>query len=625
MLTFAWRFAFDLEGGALLDPFFPPSSPAPMRSRHLALLSWIGLVAACAQGGAAGNTEITLTIGDNLGAAPGQAAFEADRVDYRVTCAGTPPGTLPIPPDGSGLDPVSDDSVDISGAFEIIDANNPPVWQSLMDLPPGDCTISLSVYRNGQMVCLGSRDFTVVEDGTTTVSISLLCELGIDIPEGGSDAEGDFQFEIGNECPKLFDLSAHPSVIPLGSDSTVIQVVAQDLDGTCGDNCDPQTCTDTNPPVCTPGPDTGMTTTFASLVGTIGDPNAALTTYTCDPAFPGPMEVCVTVTDGDLDCDKTQCMAVVCPDPCAGITCDDGNECTHDYCDPTTEQCVFDPAPNGIACNNCNNTCVSGSCIGSNWLGAQVGSIMSFVGSFRFVNGVYVNPYDNFYIIVPTTYVYYNTTTYEGVSTNDTITGTPSGDYLLLSDPFFVAEQTVCGVEQFLAGSAGDFAHFADLYIRSGDMAFSGQNADDVIWANWGNDFLNGGNGNDTLDGGPGDDVILGGAGLDHITMGYDNGVDSVFGGPGFDEMSINALASQITILPAGDAGYEFDIFYLSSWVAQIAEVEQFNTIDTSIDLTACVAGVCDLCGNGMLNGGEQCDDGNTTSGDGCASDCTVE
>jgi len=595
-----------------------------MRSRHLALLSWIGLFAACAESGAAGNTEITLTIGNEFGSAPGQTAFEADRVDYRITCAGTPPGTLPIPPDGSGSEPAFDDSVDISGAFEIIDEDDPPVWQSLMDLPPGDCTIALSIYRGGELACLGSHDFTVVEDGNTSVSIALLCELSIDLPEGGGDVDGDFQFEIGNECPKLFDLSAHPTVIPLGESSTSIQVVAQDLDGTCGDNCDPQTCTDANPPVCTPGPDLGMTTTFTSLVGSIDDANAALTTYTCDPAFPGPMEVCVTVTDGDLDCDKTQCIAVYCPDPCDGIICDDGSECTYDYCDPATEQCVYDPAPDGIACNGCNNTCVNGSCIGADWVGDQAGTIMQFSGTFRFFNGIFVNPYDSFFVVIPTTYVYYNTSTYEGISAVDAITGTPSGDYLLLSAPF-VSEQTVCGVEQFVAGSAGDFAHFANLYINSGDMQFLGQNANDIIWANSGNDFLDGGNGNDTLDGGPGNDVILAGNGLDHITMGYDNGFDSSFGGPGFDEFSINALASQITILPGVNPGYEFNIFYLSTWVAQIAEIEQLNTIDTSIDLTECVGGVCDLCGDGTLNGGEQCDDGNTASGDGCASNCAIE
>ncbi|TFH26792.1 MAG: DUF4215 domain-containing protein [Myxococcales bacterium] len=107
--------------------------------------------------------------------------------------------------------------------------------------------------------------------------------------------------------------------------------------------------------------------------------------------------------------------------------------------------------------------------------------------------------------------------------------------------------------------------------------------------------------------------------------MGHDDGTDTVFGGTGQDQLSINALASQITIAPAANPSYEFDIFYLSTWIAQVTEVEELITIDTTTDLTTCVAGVCPLCGNGVLNGGEECEDANLVSGDGCASNCTVE
>jgi cysteine-rich repeat protein len=180
-------------------------------------------------------------------------------------------------------------------------------------------------------------------------------------------------------------------------------------------------------------------------------------------------------------------------------------------------------------------------------------------------------------------------------------------------------------VERYLAGSGGDFAHFADRFVNTIPMSILGQNAPDILWANSGDDFLDGGNHNDHLDGGPGNDVIFGGTGDDHITMGYDNGVDSVFGGTGPDDMSVNALASQITILPAANVGFEFDIYYLGNWIAEITQVEEFLTLDSSIDLTVCVSGVCDLCGNDVLNGGEECDDGNFTNGDGCAFDCTLE
>ena len=101
---------------------------------------------------------------------------------------------------------------------------------------------------------MGAEAFTVLGDGTTKVVINLLCSLSIDISVGAGDTDGEFQFIVGNECPKIFDFRALPSVIPVGQSSSLIQTVAQDLDGTCGNNCDPQTCDNANPPTCTPGP-----------------------------------------------------------------------------------------------------------------------------------------------------------------------------------------------------------------------------------------------------------------------------------------------------------------------------------------------------------------------------------
>ena len=59
--------------------------------------------------------------------------------------------------------------------------------------------------------------------------------------------------------------------------------------------------------------------------------------------------------------------------------------------------------------------------------------------------------------------------------------------------------------------------------------------------------------------------------------------------------------------------------------MAQITEVELLVMNDGFVDLLTCTAGVCALCGNDDLNGGEECDDGNNVSGDGCAADCTSE
>ena len=93
--------------------------------------------------------------------------------------------------------------------------------------------------------------------------------------------------------------------------------------------------------------------------------------------------------------------------------------------------------------------------------------------------------------------------------------------------------------------------------------------------------------------------------------------------------MEIYAIQSQILISPAPSlSGYEFDIFYLGTPMAQIREVELLVMNDASIDLTTCTGpddDVCNLCGNDDLNGGEGCDDGNNVDGDGCTADCISE
>jgi cysteine-rich repeat protein len=595
-----------------------------MQFRNLAVLCCIGLLAACATDGAAGNTQIDLTIGTVPGTTSEELGFEADRVDYRITCDGTVSGTLPIPPDSTGGDYDYDDSVDVSGSFEIVDGGDPSVWTTLMDLPPGDCIATLIVFRDGEVVCSGSQAFTVNEDATTLIEIALVCDLSIDTPDGMGDADGDFLVGIGNECPKIFNFSAIPKVIPDGFSYAVVQTLALDLDGTCGERCDPQTCDFENPPNCTPGPDIGLVPTLSSFVGTFDDPNALVTNYNCDPYFPGPIEICVSVTDGDLDCDKSACTVVVCPDPCEGVFCDDGNECTADYCDPPTGQCVFDVAPDGIACDSCNGTCQAGVCdLGTPFTAAQNAQVMPMTVVLRVVNETYVNPYTGF-TFSRVGAVRHNISTYKGVSAIDTILGTPLGDWLLLNDPL-IAPQTVCGVETLLCGNAGDFAHFAEPFVTTIDMTFDGGSSDDVIWANGGDDAINGNTGDDIMDGGPGNDAIFGGLGADEITMGHDNGFDSISGGTGTDRLTINALQSQILIDPSMNPSFEFDIYYNGTLIAEVTEVELFELLDGSIDLTACVGGVCALCGNDALNGGEECDDGNLTNGDGCASDCTVE
>jgi len=49
------------------------------------------------------------------------------------------------------------------------------------------------------------------------------------------------------------------------------------------------------------------------------------------------------------------------------------------------------------------------------------------------------------------------------------------------------------------------------------------------------------------------------------------------------------------------------------------------NTVGGDGCSATCMTEFNTKCGNGQLDGAEQCDDGNTAGGDGCAADCTVE
>ena len=241
----------------------------------LALVSTM-LVVACTsgtEGPSAGNTELNLDI-VNPGGTSGELGFSIDRVDYRITCAGSPPGSYPIPDaDTVGNDYNYDDSVDISGAFEVVDTRTPPVWQAVMDLPPGDCTITLSVYEDDELVCVGSQTLAINEDGTTKYDIVLVCSLSIDLPDGMADVDGTFELITGNLCPKLYVLNAIPSVVGFAPPRTEVQYRAKDPDNTCGNNCDPQSCDFSNPPVCTPYPSNINDPNCNPALG--GDPNSA--------------------------------------------------------------------------------------------------------------------------------------------------------------------------------------------------------------------------------------------------------------------------------------------------------------------------------------------------------------
>lgn len=344
--------------------------------------------------------------------------FSIDRVDYRVTCPGNVPGSYPIPPaDSTGTLYSFDDSVDMSGSFEVVDTRTPPVWQAAMDLPPGNCTITLLVYDVDEVVCVGSQSLTIVTDVTTKFDIVLVCSLSVDLPSGALNVSTSVDIVIGNTCPQLHSLMAIPSTVNIASNPprTRIEYRSMDLDGTCGNNCKPESCTNSIPPVCSPAvynpadprcnPSFGgdplnaacVDGTASGLVCTVtatpsatavpgGDfvspqdgvtlvgPSAAINLddfaangtgvavpgvdiyYECDPSIPGSVRIDLVCGDGDPLCNRVETITVICPGQnfCDSnpIDCSAPSECTADgLCD------AFCNPADLANCSNPGNRC----------------------------------------------------------------------------------------------------------------------------------------------------------------------------------------------------------------------------------------------------------------------------
>ena len=253
------------------------------------------------------------------------------------------------------------------------------------------------------------------------------------------DLDGTFSFNVGNFCPDLFILNCVDSIPqeqivlpppnpPLAG--TGCQVRFRDGDSSCGAGCDPQSCVPNGSAglTCTPGPDPGVSTTVTCTDAWLdcegdGTPDASCT-FTGDtegtlgqqpPSFPGvpgdggffvtcippglgglsgAVATCVAVTtDGDVDCDKTKTIELICPGPlpchqygqdagfpsgdqaceaadgtvCITSVCDDalavGGSCAGGVC------CVDTAVPDGTDCSaespplaECQGGVCSGSC-----------------------------------------------------------------------------------------------------------------------------------------------------------------------------------------------------------------------------------------------------------------------
>ena len=316
--------------------------------RKSLLPAWLATLVACwgGEGVLAENTELNVIVSDVL----------IETVEYTIHCI----GTIDVPLDEFWLD----GELEVTGD-RAVPSVSAETWEGLLRLPPGRCSIQLRARDgDGEVRCAGEETFTVdSEEEATEVNIVLPCENGqIRVP--------DFTPYL-NLCPELLVLSCD-ELDPATAD-TSCKVRFRDQDATCNQSCDPQSCTATPEGLsCTRGPDPGVSTTIActnALPDCTGDGTpdssctfdsgmsvkvpvsldepcmtpadcgavgAACVAGLCDfsaaaPRFdagfvvaclppedgdflPGTPATCyAVVSDGDVDCDKTQVVDLDCP------------------------------------------------------------------------------------------------------------------------------------------------------------------------------------------------------------------------------------------------------------------------------------------------------------------------
>ncbi|MFW2389189.1 MAG: PKD domain-containing protein, partial [Polyangiales bacterium] len=154
-------------------------------------------------------------------------------------------------------------------------------------LPPGDdYLVELeATSEDGEVTCLGSAEFDVEVGVTTDVMVMLNCKLPVG--DGAVNVNGKF-----NLCAQLHKVVVSPLRTSVGSDID-LSALGEDVEG------DP------------------ISYSWTGTGGSIADPSAPATTYTCAEA--GGQTVTVTISDDDF----IHCM----DDWAVAVTCVDGDLC----------------------------------------------------------------------------------------------------------------------------------------------------------------------------------------------------------------------------------------------------------------------------------------------------------
>jgi len=201
-------------------------------------------------------------------------------------------------------------------------------------LPPGDGYIVelTATSEDGEVTCRGSAGFEVAIGVSTDVMVMLNCKLPMGT--GAARVNGEVNF-----CAQLHKVVVSPLQTSVGNDID-LSAMGEDME------------------------EDALRYSWTGTGGSIADPNAAVTTYTCGEA--GPQTISVSVSDDDFEhCVDDWTVPITCIDGdlCEDVDCDDANDCTNDECDPTNGTCINAPVDDGTECDGGAGICSNGECV----------------------------------------------------------------------------------------------------------------------------------------------------------------------------------------------------------------------------------------------------------------------
>ncbi len=256
--------------------------------------------------GASGSLSLNLVLAGDI---------QIDVVDWEIT--------------GNGMDMSGSVDVSAPGSTASVEVYGLPVGEE-----PYVAELS-AVSVDKEVTCRGSAEFDIEVGVSTPVMVILNCKVPQEL--GSVRVNGKL-----NICAQLTKMVVAPLQTSVGNDISLFSA-ASDEEG------DP------------------IAYMWSSHSGSIADPVAASTTYTCTEV--GDDDITVLVTDDD----GTYCMSmwtvrVTCVagegNPCDGVICeDDGNECTSEACNPSSGACESSPVDDGTSCADATGVCMDGECV----------------------------------------------------------------------------------------------------------------------------------------------------------------------------------------------------------------------------------------------------------------------